>query len=76
MSVDDICAFASCSRCNIRFFIPELVSRKSFRLLLPNEDDAGYYKYLSVIWLKGDWRVLIGDVVVDAGDAATGETWV
>ena len=63
--------FAECRSCDMRYFIAELVSQRSFRLKLPKEDVRSYYPFLKVDEVKVEggwtaWRVISGDVTVVA----------
>ena len=73
---DDIGSLCECLVCKGRFFLPELVAQKSFRLAMGKEDISSYSKYLSCVFLKGQWRVLIGNAVSDVTAVATGKSWV
>jgi len=69
-------AFVSCGKCNLHFFLPELVLQRSFRFPFPNEDVESYYLFLKCVWLKGSYRILHGDAVEDVSDSPDGDTWV
>lgn len=45
---DDDVVFARCDRCDIMFFISELIERRSFRIAFPGEDISRYMCYLQV----------------------------
>jgi len=72
----EVSSFAECPACKTRFFLPELVASRSFRLPLPAENVNEYFPYLSCVFLLGEWRVLIGRAVEDVGEKATGKTWI
>lgn len=75
-SSDEIGSLCECLTCKQRFFLPELVAQKSFRLAMGKEDTGSYLKYLSTVFFKGEWRVMLGNVVRDAAGSATGKSWV
>jgi len=68
-------SFVRCGRCNLLFFMPELVQKRSFRLVFPGEDTASYHLFLQCIWHDGVYRVVHGDFSTDVTGAPSGDTW-
>jgi hypothetical protein len=52
--VRNVHVFARCEKCDVLYFLPELVSGRHFRLQLPSEDVSSYYQYLKATFCQWD----------------------
>jgi hypothetical protein len=53
-------AFARCEKCNLLYLAPELVTQRSFRLPMPNEDTSKYHCFLRETFTRVNPRDLFG----------------
>jgi hypothetical protein len=74
--VDRQCSLCECSKCNQRFFLPEVVSKGSFRLLMPDEDSSSYFNFLAEVFFKGHWMAMLGATLEDATSSPSGDTFL
>jgi hypothetical protein len=69
------CSMCRCPKCDVLFFLPEVVSMGSFRVLMPNEDSSVYYNYLTEVWFKGKWMVMLGAFIDDVSKSVFGKSF-
>jgi hypothetical protein len=69
------CSMCRCPKCDVLFFLPEVVSKGSFRVLMPNEDSSVYYNYLTEVWFKGKWMVMLGAFIDDVSKSVSGRSF-
>jgi hypothetical protein len=70
------CSMCRCPKCDVLFFLPEVVSQGSFRTLMPNEDTSTYYNFLTEVWFKGKWMVMLGAFIEDATASVFGKSYL
>jgi len=70
------CSLCECPKCSQRFFLPEVVSQGSFRLLMPDEDSSSYFNFLTEVFFKGHWTAMLGATLEDATSSPSGDTFL
>jgi hypothetical protein len=74
--IENSCSLCECPKCSQRFFLPEVVSKGSFRLLMPDEDSSSYFNFLTEVFFKGHWTAMLGATLEDATSSPSGDTFL